>query len=120
MIQATTSPVIWQDYLLDGEAHTIWMKLEARYGKAGGATTYLQLVNMVNIRFTDLMDLLPQIQQFQGNHTQILSNSHSQRLEDLVTFIFCSHLPESYNTTTQKYLDNVADIVNYKLLDIIA
>ena len=35
-IQATTSPVIWQNYLLDGEAHIIWTKLEARFRKAGG------------------------------------------------------------------------------------
>ena len=49
LLQATISSVIWQDYLLDSEAHEIWTKLEARFGKAGGAMTYLQLVNMVNI-----------------------------------------------------------------------
>ena len=87
--------------------------------KSRGAATYLQLVNMVNIRFTNSTDLLPQIQQFQEIHTQILTNSHSQLSEDLVTFMFCSHLPESYDTTTQQYLDNLTDIVNYKLLDII-
>ena len=36
LIQATTSPVIWQDYLSDSEAHMIWTKLEARFGKAEG------------------------------------------------------------------------------------
>ena len=45
LIQATTSPVIWQDFLL----YALWAELEKRFGKAGGATTYLQLVKMVNI-----------------------------------------------------------------------
>ena len=36
LIQATTLPVIWQDYLLDGEAHVLWTKLETRFGKVGG------------------------------------------------------------------------------------
>ena len=49
LLQATISSVIWQDYLLDSEAHDIWTKLETRFRKAGGAVTYLQLVNMVNI-----------------------------------------------------------------------
>ena len=35
LIQATTLPIIWQDYLLDGKAYIIWTKLDARFGKAG-------------------------------------------------------------------------------------
>ena len=34
------------------------------FRKVGGAMTYLQLVNMVKIQFTNLTDLLPQIQEF--------------------------------------------------------
>ena len=99
LIQATTSLVIWQDYLLDSEASIIWTKLEARFGQAGGAMTYLQLVNMVNIWFTNSMDLLPQIQEFQDGYSKITLNSHSKLSEGLAMFMFCSCLPESYEAT---------------------
>ena len=120
IIQATTLPVIWQDFLLDGEAYVIWMKLETRFGKAGGATTYLQLVNMVNIRFTDSMDLLPQIQEFQDGYSKIKLNGQSKLSKDLATFMFCSHPPDSYEGTTQQYLDIIMNTANYKFSDIIA
>ena len=93
--------------------------MEKRFGKVGGAMTYLQLVNMVNIRFTDSADLLPQIQEFQDNYSWIMSNGHSQLSEDLTTFMFCSCLPNSYENTTWQYLDNITNIANYKILDII-
>ena len=120
LIQATMSPVIWQNFLSLCEAHLLWTELKKRFGKAGGTTTYLQLVNMVNIQFTNLIDLLPQIQEFQHNYSRIMLNGHSQLSEDLATFMFCSHLPESYETTAQQYLDNITNIANYKILDIIA
>ena len=82
LIQATTLPVIWQDFLSYSEAHALWAELEKRFGKVGGAMTYLQLVNMVNIWFTDSTDLLPQIQEFLDNYSQILSNGCSQLSED--------------------------------------
>ena len=85
----------------------------------GGAMTYLQLVNMVKIQFTDLMDLLPQIQEFQNNYAWIMLNGHSQLSEDLTTFMFCSSLPESYENTAWKYLDNIMSIANDKIMDII-
>ena len=94
--------------------------LETTYGQAGGALTYLQLVNLVKIQFTDSTDLLSQIQQFQDNYNRITSNGHSQLSEDLATFMFCSSLPDSYESTAQQYLDNISVIANYKLLDIIA
>ena len=119
LLQATILPVIWQDYLLDSKAHVIWTKLDTRFSKTWGATTYLQLVNMVNIQFTNSMDLLPQIQEFQDGYSKITLNSHSKLSEDLATFMFCSHLPESYEATACQYLDNITNIVNYKLLDII-
>ena len=119
LIQATTSLVIWQDYLLDSEAHVIWTKLEARFGKARGVTMYLQLVNMVNLRFTDSMDLLLQIQEFQDGYSWITLNGHSKLSEDLAMFMFCSCLPDSYEATTRQYLDNIMNIANYKFLDII-
>ena len=81
--------------------------------------TYLQLVNMVKIQFTDSMDLLSQIQQFQDNYNRITLNGHSQLSKDLATFMFCSSLPDSYKPTAQQYLDNVTVISNYKLTDII-
>ena len=85
----------------------------------GGAQTYLQLVNMVKIQITDLMDLLPQIQQFQDNYNLIMSNGHSKLSEDLATFLFCLSLPDSYESTAQQYVDNITAIANYKLADII-
>ena len=86
----------------------------------GGAQTYLQLVNMVKIQFTDLMDLLPQIQFFWKNYNWIPSNGHSTLSEALMTFMFCSSLPASYELTARQYLDNITAIANYKLMDIIA
>ena len=49
-----------------------------------------------------------------------MSNGHSKLSKDLVTFIFCSSLPESYEPTAQQYLDNITVIANYKLMEIIA
>ena len=118
--QATTSPVIWQDFLSYAEAHLLRAELKKRCKKVGGgAMTYLQLINMMNICFTDSTDLLPQIQEFQENYMRILSNSHSRLSEDLIMFMFCSCLPESYEPTAYQYLDNVMDIAMYKRPDII-
>ena len=36
LIQATTLPVLWQDFLSYSKAQTIWMELEKRFRKAGG------------------------------------------------------------------------------------
>ena len=49
-----------------------------------------------------------------------MSNGHSRLLEDLATFMFCLSLPDSYQFTAQKYLDNITAIANYKITDIIA
>ena len=64
LMQSTVSDVIWQDYSHISVAKDLFNVLETTFGKAGGASTYLQLVNMVKIQFTDSMDLLSQIQQF--------------------------------------------------------
>ena len=64
LMQATILPVIWQKYLHLGTTKELLDALVTAFGAAGGASTYLQLVNMVKIQFTDLMDLLPQIQVF--------------------------------------------------------
>ena len=74
---------------------------------------------MVKIQFTDLTDLLPQIQEFQDNYNLITSNGQSRLSEDLTTFMFCLSLPDSYKLTAQQYLDNILAIANYKLTDII-
>ena len=77
LMQATVLPVIWQNYNQCGVAKDLFDALEAKFRKAGGASMYLQLVNMVKIQFINSMDLLSQIQQFQDNYNQITSNGHS-------------------------------------------
>ena len=119
LMQSTVSDIIWQDYNHIGVAKDLFDALETTFGKAGGASTYLQLVNMVKIQFTDSTDLLSQIQQFQDNYNRIMSNGHSWLSEDLATFMFCSSLPDSYKLTAHQYLDNIMVIANYKLMDII-
>ena len=74
---------------------------------------------MVKIQFTNLTDLLPQIQEFKENYTQITSNGHSRISEDITTFMFCSTLPPSYELTACSYSDNITNIANYKLQDFI-
>ena len=118
-MQATVSPVIWQDFSTYGKAKEFLDEWENHFKKAGGTTTYLQLVNMVKIQFTNLTDLLPQIQEFQDNYNWITLHGHSRLSKDLATFMFCSSLPNSYKSTAQQYLDNVMVIANYKLTDII-
>ena len=92
LMQVTVSPVIWQNCVQYGVAKDLFDALETEFRKAGGALTYLQLVNMVKILFTDVTELLPQIQQFQDNHNHITSNSHSRLSKDLATFMFGSSL----------------------------
>ena len=60
-MQTTVSAIIWQNYSQHGVAKDLYDALEATFGNVGGALTYLQLVNMVKIQFTDLTDLLSQI-----------------------------------------------------------
>ena len=119
LIQATVSPVIWQDYQTLSTTKEVLDGSETTFGAAGGALTYLQLVNMVKIQFTNLTDLLPQIQMFQHNYNRITPNGHSRLSKDLATFMFCSSLPDSYKLTAQQYLDNITGIANYKVMDII-
>ena len=88
LIQATITNVIWQWYENLPTAKEILDGLETEFGAAGGAQTYLQLVNMVKIQITDGTDLLPQIQNFQDNYNLITSNGHSKLSEDLATFLF--------------------------------
>ena len=120
LIQATVSHVIWQKHQTLGTAKEVLNTLETKYGKAGGAQTYLQLVNMVKIQFTNSTDLLPQIQNYQDNYNLITLNGHSTLSKDLATFLFCSSVPDSYEPTAWQYLDNILSIANYKLTDIIA
>ena len=120
LIHGTMSPTVWVDCVEYSSAKAIWDALAMRFGKVGGAQTFLQMVNMVTIKMTNLEDLLNQIQDFQENYMRILSNGHSKFSEDFVTFTFCHMLPPSYQETAWQYLDNITDIINYKLLDIIA
>ena len=95
LMKATVSPVIWQEYRHLSTTKELLDALETTFGAAGGALTYLQLVNMVKIQFTDSTDLLPQIQGFQDNYAQISLNGHSKLSKDLATFMFCSSSPDS-------------------------
>ena len=115
LIQGKLNPALWPDYIDVGDAATFWTCLETKYGKAGGANTYLQFVGMIKQTFHDSSDLLSQIQKFQENYQHVLSNGHSTITEDLVVFMFCSALPDSYQDTARQYLDNIDDITKYKL-----
>ena len=64
-LQGKTSPAIWPDFVNHVEAATLWAALETKYGKAGGATTYLQVVSLYKVHMMDSSPLLPQIQAFQ-------------------------------------------------------
>ena len=119
LIQGKLNPALWPDYVDVGDAATFWTCLETKYGKAGGANTYLQFVGMIKQTFTDSVDLLSRIQKFQENYQCVQSNGHSYITEDLVAFMFCSALPNSYQDTTHQYLDNIDDIAKYKLQPII-
>ena len=98
----------------------LWAALEMKYGKAGWATTYLQVVSLYKVHMMDSSPLLPQIQAFQENYMQILANGHSKILEDIATFIFCSSLPTSYQDLASQYLTSIEDITKYELQKIIA
>ena len=119
LIQGKLYPALWPDYVDVGDAATFWTHLETKYGKARGANTYLQFIGMIKQTFTNSADLLSQIQKFQENYQRVLSNGHSNITEDLVVFMFCSTLPDSYQDTTCQYLDNIDDITKYKLQPII-
>ena len=120
VIQGKTSSAIWPEFTDHADAATLWTALETKYGKAGGATTYLQVVSLYKVHMMDSSPLLPQIQAFQENYTRILANGHSKLSEDIATFIFCSSLPTSYQDLTSQYLISIEDITKYKLQKIIA
>ena len=115
LIQGKLNPALWPDYVDVGDAATFWTHLETKYRKAGGAKTYLQFARMIKTTFSNSAELLSQIQKFQENYQRVLSNGHSNITEDLVVFMFCSALPNSYQDTTRQYLDNIDDITKYKL-----
>ena len=120
VIQGKTSSAIWPEFINHTEAATLWTTLETKYGKAGGATTYLQVVSLYKVHMTDSSPLLPQIQAFQENYMRILANGHSKLSEDIATFIFCSSLPTSYQDLASQYLISIEDITKYELQKIIA
>ena len=115
LIQGKLNPALWPDYIDVSDATTFWTQLETKYRKAGGANTYLQFIGMIKMTFSDSADLLSQIQKFQENYQHVLSNGHSNITEDLVVFMFCSTLPDSYQDTAHQYLNNIDDITKYKL-----
>ena len=120
VLQGKMSSAIWPEFENHVMADTLWTALENKYGKAGGATTYLQVVSSYKVHMMDSTPLLPQIQNFQENYTWILANGHSKLSEDIATFIFCSSLPSSYQDLTSQYLTSIEDITKYSLQKIIA
>ena len=120
LIQATISNVLWQKHQSLGTAKEVLDALEVKFRASGGGTDLPPIGQHVKIQFTDLTDLLPQIQSFQDNYNLITSNGQSRLSEDLATFMFCLSLPDSYELTAWQYLDNISAIANYKLTDIIA
>ena len=119
LIQGTMSPTIWPDFVNHGTAKALWDALMVKFGKVGGAQTYLQLVNMITIKMTDSENLLAQVQEFQEDYLQILTNGHLKFSDDLVMFTFCSAVPSTYKETAHQYLHDIDDITKYNLLDII-
>ena len=119
LIQGKLNAALWPNYVDVGDAAMFWTCLETKYEKAGGANTYLQFVGMIKQTFTDSVDLLSQIQKFQENYQRIISNGRSNITEDLMVFMFCFTLPDSYQDTAHQYLDNIDDITKYKLQPII-
>ena len=91
LLQGTIPPALWPDFASLNMAKEIWDALETRFGKAGGAQTYLQLVNMITIKMTNLENLLMQIQEFQENYTRILTNGHSTFSEILSHSLSAPH-----------------------------
>ena len=114
LIQGTMSPATWPDFSTHGMAKALWDTLEMKFRKAGGALTYLQMVNLLTLEMTDSENLLTQVQEFQENYLRILTNGHSKFSEDLVMFTFCSVLPLSYKEMAHQYLDNIDDITKHK------
>ena len=58
LLQGTMSPATWPDFVSHGTAKGLWDALKMKFGKVGGAQTYLQLVNMITIKMTDSKNLL--------------------------------------------------------------
>lgn len=106
---------VWPDYTLIEKASGIQKEHERKFRKAGGALTYLQFISMIQVKFNDSQDLLPQIQVFKENHQRIILNGHSKISKDIVVFAFCSGLLKSYQDTAHQYLDNITNIKLYSL-----
>ena len=62
VIQGKMSSAIWPEFINYTDMATLWTTLETKYGKAGGATTYLQVVSLYKVHMMDSSPLLPQIQ----------------------------------------------------------
>ena len=58
LIQGKLNLALWPDYVDVRDAATFWPCLETKYGKAGGANTYLQFVGMIKQTFHNSVDLL--------------------------------------------------------------
>jgi len=120
LLQMYTTSTIWATINSEILASDAFQKLKTRFKKAGGAQTYLQLINCIHATFTDSKELSPQIQLFQDNYNKINSNGHSTLSEDLAVFMLTSALPKKYQATARLYIDNIDDITKFRLSEIIA
>ena len=82
LIQGTISLALWPEFVDYGKVCDMWDELEKCFRKAGGASTYLQVVNMMKANFTNSSDLLLQIQELQQNYQRIriMMNSGHNKL----------------------------------------
>ena len=69
-----------------GTAKECWEILENKYAKAGGAVTYLQVLSLLKSVFTD-EDILSQLQKFQDDYQEVMSNGVSKISEDIAVFL---------------------------------
>ena len=53
VIQGKTSSAIWPEFTNHVDVATLWTALETKYGKAGGATTYLQVVSLYKVHIVE-------------------------------------------------------------------
>src|SRR5882762_1158868 len=120
LLQLYTTSTIWATIKDKARSDKAFTALETKYSKAGGAQTFLQLINVVHMSITDSKDLIPQIQTFQDNYDKINSNGFSKLSEDLAVYLLTSALPKRYETTAHHYIDNINDPTKLLLVDLIA
>src|SRR5882762_10717957 len=117
LLQLYTTSTIWATIKDKARSDKAFTALETKYSKAGGAQTFLQLINVVHMSITDSKDLIPQIQTFQDNYDKINLNGFSKLSEDLAVYLLTSALPTPYKTTARHYINSINDPTRLLLVD---